>query len=343
MNLFVGSVKSINEGSHLRADVLLWSPRVIYIDNFLSEFECDFIIGFAKNNSGKRGLADNYASVYFPDYPKLPLILQDIERRIGTVTGSPPHPGEESLNIHKIPKYTNPIDYTYGEIARLCLNNTVSPATAETCSFAVKGVHHDKVQKEYSSSTVIVYLNDVDVGGGTVFPCMMNYDFEVMKQYDEMKATYSGARIKGFKQPSHYCNEAFELNGRWFDGKEAVEFENFKKHTPIDSLRRSLQEIIIAAHFGCIDNVNNSNSNNISDIKWIHTKAVRTVAKKGAAVVFFHDAQDGNPETQVWHAGCAPISHDKWTMQKFKELPQKFRKPIWYGKNKEHINKGNEL
>jgi hypothetical protein len=33
---------------------------------------------------------------------------------------------------------------------------------------------------------------------------------------------------------------------------------------------------------------------------------------------------------QAWHAGCLPLSGDKWTMQKFKELPAEFRKQISY-------------
>jgi hypothetical protein len=60
--------------------------------------------------------------------------------------------------------------------------------------------------------------------------------------------------------------------------------------------------------------------------QWVQSRAAITKARKGAAAVFFHDQLDGNPDTLAWHAGCVPLSGDKWTMQKFKELPTKFRK-----------------
>jgi hypothetical protein len=76
--------------------------------------------------------------------------------------------------------------------------------------------------------------------------------------------------------------------------------------------------------------------------------AVVTVARKGTAVVFHHNRPDMTPEIDAWHAGCLPISGDKWTLQKFKgnsvimlnlhalcslmetllELPDKYRKAL---------------
>jgi hypothetical protein len=52
---------------------------------------------------------------------------------------------------------------------------------------------------------------------------------------------------------------------------------------------------------------------------------VRTQAVKGDAVVFFHNHPNGAPDPLAWHAGCLPLSGDKWTMQKFKEMPMFFR------------------
>jgi hypothetical protein len=52
---------------------------------------------------------------------------------------------------------------------------------------------------------------------------------------------------------------------------------------------------------------------------------VRTTPTKGDAVVFFHNHPNGEADPYVWHAGCLPISNDKWTMQKFKEMPMSFR------------------
>ena len=196
---------------------------------------------------------------------------------------------------------------------RQCLAK--SGATAESCHLSVEGVHHDKVQKEYSTSTVIVYLNDIASGGGTVWPCSMTYDFKELSGGGSVTGVVKG-------QPSDHCTSAFYQNARWYDGDKAVRYGTYKKHRVEKDLNAHLQEILVAAHYGCLEDT-------IAP-SWVKTDAVRTVAKKGSAAVFFHDKLDLTPDDLTWHAGCLPISGDKWTMQKFKELPEKYRKEITY-------------
>ena len=68
-------------------DFLSWNPRIIHHESFLSIEECDFIISYTKNTSQYARINDqSYKSVYLPEYPKLPKLLQGIERRIGVIT-----------------------------------------------------------------------------------------------------------------------------------------------------------------------------------------------------------------------------------------------------------------
>ena len=171
---------------------------------------------------------------------------------------------------------------------------------ATQCNLMVHSVHHDKVQKEFSSVTVIVYLNDVEEGGGTVWPCMSQYS-------------------SSQQQTSSACESAFAAGARWFDGDKAVVKDTYKKHRVAEPLHRALQSILLSAHVGCIP------QQYAAQPSWVERRAVRTVARKGSAVVFRHNRQDLSAEPLTWHAGCQPLSGDKWTMQKFKELHPRFR------------------
>ena len=81
--------------------------------------------------------------------------------------------------------------------ARECL---AQGGDATSCALSVHGVHHDKVQKEYSTVTLIAYLNDVSVGGGTVWPCTM-----------KVNATANDASL----DITRACKDAFESGARW--------------------------------------------------------------------------------------------------------------------------------
>jgi hypothetical protein len=166
----------------------------------------------------------------------------------------------------------------------------------------VDGVHHDKVQKEFSSATMIIYLNDVDEGGGTVWPCLSN-----------LRAPRP--------QTSTHCEDAFSAGGRWFDGAQAVVRGHYQKHRVAGALHEHLRTLLLATHAGCMR----------MPPSWVTRAAVRTTPRKGRAVVFFHHRADLSPEPLTWHAGCLPLSGDKWTLQKFKELPRKYRREALRG------------
>lgn len=331
-----------------------WGPRVMVYENFLSAMECDFIISSAKNHSTYiLPTQAKHTSIYFNEYPRLPPLLQDIERRISVVTGTPPHPGEEALNVHHILKTQKAINRAFDGSARKCLSETTM--TANRCALAVDGIHHDKVQKEFSSVTVIVYLNDVDIGGGTIFPCTTTYNHGAIQhhlanlkiqttvsvagsEYDHTDHDKASQREMlqhmhtGSKQLSEYCREGFNQNGRWYDGATAVLSTRNRKEVPDTATGDNLREIMLGAHFGClmdeklVDDSESATGTLASSL--ISRRAIRTRARAGTAAVFFHDQLDMLPDTQAWHSGCLPVSGDKWTMQKFKELPEGYRSKI---------------
>ena len=295
--LFIGIICSPYDNTNL----LSWNnPRIYEIKSFLSFEECDYIINYTLHHP--QYVSTGYASVYLPNYPKLPELLQNIEQRIAIVTGTSPHPDEEPFNIHRIPavpKYDYDNDYNS---IKECLQdyriNHYDDDLSVKCKLSLSNIHHDKVQKEFSSVTVIVYLNDVLIGGGTVFPCLrLNNN-------------------KSSKQLHQYCNDVFDDKIRWLDGNMVVASDRYSKFkVNNETIKNNIDELLIAGHYGCIMNQSES----------IIYPGIRTTAKKGTAIVFYHNQLNGDADTMAYHGGCNPQSGEKWTLQKFKELPKQYR------------------
>mmetsp|Transcript_30724 Transcript_30724/g.81723 ORF Transcript_30724/g.81723 Transcript_30724/m.81723 type:complete len:289 (+) Transcript_30724:543-1409(+) len=260
---------------------LSWAaPRVYFYPNFLSPSECTHLIDYARTHPKfKDGAADS--SVYFGwhDHYK-DKILASIETRIGVVTGIPPHGDEEPINVHHVPvKGSIPDDPRH-------LN-----------------IHHDKVQKEYSAATVLVYLTNSTVGGGTIWPC--------------------SAKLADGSTVRQECKEGFEANVRWFDGEKST-IKGVPKRVSVETeVHEEMSAVRQLAIDGCAATTEEMGA-------WRNTPARTSGGDSGvtagSAVVFFHNHPDGSPDPFAWHAGCPALSEDKWTMQKFKELPMAFRK-----------------
>lgn len=237
-------------------------------------------------------------------------VVRRVEERIGAVTGIPPHDDEEMLVVHRI---------------------TASPLTEEDGTVAERGpggverridnVHHDKVNKEFTTATVIVYLEDVEQGGHTVWPCM-----------GTTEAGYDVSRV---------CSKAYNRGARWHNTTRTVMLDGPPKvkDTPTwhnDGLGGTLDNLWRITNGACLhDNVEG---------------AIRVAPRKGAAVVFHHDLLNGHGgDALAWHTGCFVVNGElrhaklrdllrslvdhptplppgtKWSMQKFKELPKSVR------------------
>ena len=321
--------------SAIAQEQLSWISRIFCYPNFLSDHEVDAVMNatyttkkYSESVSKSVGVdSDVYLSVYLDSYPRLPPILQEIERKIGAVTGSLPHPHEEPFNVHRIPAArarhasSTPLDAAAAdddrdvEVLRRCIDDynrrkgqeNSSGGDGEdslyaSCGVQISGVHHDKVQKEYSSATVIVYLNDVAIGGGTTFPC-----------YSQYEDSRGGGNI------SKACGDAFLGGARWFDGNNAVTRERYDKHTVDEGLHNSLSEILMAGHLSCLSQSSkqseSTKSGNNTEREMSSTASaslkgsIVTVAKKGSAVVFFHDKQNLFPDSMTWHGITVTIAN----------------------------------
>ena len=134
-------------GVALCQEFLSWEGRLVLFENLLTEEECDYIIAVTKQ-SQQYSLKNNASifgkSVYFDYYPRLDPKLQEIERRLGAITGTAPHPDEEPINIHHVFQYNPPSESEIPDIeaARQCLK---AGGTATDCNLLVENVHHDKV------------------------------------------------------------------------------------------------------------------------------------------------------------------------------------------------------
>ena len=157
------------------------------------------------------------------------------------------------------------------------------------------------------------------------------------------------------------CESAFRAGARWFDGRAtavAGHIRKVERPTPVD---RALHEVLWAAHAAChepwattappapdraaaaaaaaaaatavspagaldaVDGQAKGGGDAAGPFSGWPVEPVRTVARRGSAVVFFHSHPNGAPDPFAWHAGCLPLSGDKWTLQKFKEMPVAFR------------------
>lgn len=269
MRLFAAAVLMVPCLGGSDSVALSWRPRIFQYDNFLSDSECEYLKSQA-TKSDQFDDAASFNSVYFGFTETFQdKKLWDIEERMAVVTGSPPHRGEETMNIHRILK-----------------------SDAED---GIDEIHHDKVSKEYSSVTVLTYLSEVEKGGETIWPC---------------PATVGGTPL------ASSCEKAFNVGARWFNGEKTV-IKGKMGH----------QTIKTAAHDD-LTRIRDSTSRVCKGESDDGEGFVIVGPKKGSAVVFFHDHTNAEPDPLAWHTGCRVRSGIKWTMQKFKEMPQGWRQPI---------------
>ena len=138
-------------------------PRIYLIENFLTEAECDHVIsaakdqlsrsavvGYQSSGSGQIHPARTSRGMFFPSNPTDP-VLRAIEERIADLTQIPVDHGEGLQILHYAvggeykPHYDYFNPYITGE-----------------------AVHYYRGGQRIA--TVIMYLNNVDEGGETIFP-----------------------------------------------------------------------------------------------------------------------------------------------------------------------------
>lgn len=279
-----------NASLYSDAVTLSWSPRVTLFPNFLSLSECDFL--------KERALSDpmfdhseEFNSIYVTaresiEHP----IISDIERRIAVVTQSPSHPDEEAMCIHRI------------------LESSLT-------SRNINELHHDKANKEFTSVTVLIYLDEVEGGGETIWPC---------NSHDS-----SGV---SFRQT---CETVFNEGVRWHNGQRTVTTQAqhwVGQEGSSDSSTHGIEEQLAAMlqrgsdMCASREEAGASASGPREDWRGGGVQGgLRVVPRKGSAVLFHHDQLNGKGDPWAWHTGCEVRAGTKWTLQKFKETPLEYR------------------
>jgi hypothetical protein len=161
------------------------NPRVLYVPNFLSRAECEHMIRVGMrvlprhayevpdNADGVgMGTADSNSSGMLPVRMKsADPIVAAVEARIGELTGIAPHADEDEINLVYRPEATTTAARRGAAAAargRRCGGSGGGSGGGEE----VLNVHLDaRLGRPHSAVTVLVYLNDVAEGGGTIFPC----------------------------------------------------------------------------------------------------------------------------------------------------------------------------
>ena len=262
-----------------------FSPRLIYYNNFLSDAEVEYFKHAATTLRGWNSSETGLVSVYFEnDAIHNNPIVNTVEMRIAAVTGIAPHTDQEPLCIHRI-------------VARPNDPNRVDE------------IHHDKVNKPFTTVTVLVYLSDAEEGGETIFPCHIDPETKTL------------------------CKDSFYGGARWHNGKRTVvEGQTHWQGQDKSSRRRSKVEKEMAllkrrANEFCAQEDNKSRVEEAS--LYDRPKGMKVSPKKGSAIIFWHDLPGQNGvgvgDALAWHTGCKVSKGVKWTMQKFSEVPRMSR------------------
>eukprot|EP00927_Polykrikos_kofoidii_P078935 TRINITY_DN75736_c0_g1_i1.p1 TRINITY_DN75736_c0_g1~~TRINITY_DN75736_c0_g1_i1.p1 ORF type:complete len:994 (+),score=124.70 TRINITY_DN75736_c0_g1_i1:60-3041(+) len=132
-------------------------PRILLVKDFLSPEECDHFIrlGMVSLRPGvDRGPMQSASGMLRAEDKEVDSIVADVEARIGALVGISPHEDEDEINLVFRPESTEEDDAFVG-------------------SQTVVNIHLDaRLGRPFTAATVLVYLNDVEFGGGTVFPCV---------------------------------------------------------------------------------------------------------------------------------------------------------------------------
>jgi len=164
--------------------------RMFYYPHFLTEEEVDFVmnagIDLLGESHGKtwRVRMDRAVAYFSTPEMKVHPIIKAIEEKVAIVTNSPIHDDELDLMF----AFNKP--YQLGH--------------------EITNVHHDLNGSENRVMTVVIYLNDVQQGGYTMFPCIGDHVANKDLRETFAKAFFSETR-RTLYPPPHWNDTAFRV------------------------------------------------------------------------------------------------------------------------------------
>jgi prolyl 4-hydroxylase len=156
------------------------SPPIFCVENFLTPFECDFLIHVAQDSLGPAPVVGKGAGEISPSRTSSTCYLAredlpDVMRKVSVLTGKP----IEHCELPQVGRYLPTQQY-------LQHFDAFDLSTEDGCRFAANGGQR--------TITVLVYLNDVARGGATRFPAL-NLDIQPRRG---MALVFFPATIDGY-------------------------------------------------------------------------------------------------------------------------------------------------
>jgi hypothetical protein len=165
-------------------------------------------------------------------------------------------------------------------------------------------VHHDKInaQKEARNATVLVYLTSAsdEHGGHTIFPTLRSADAPAARSVGKDESQQSLAALAHVVRSAYHrgvrslgCQACAQSASVPPTAEEQAAMEQAHKHGEDECLRAT-----------------DGSSRGL---------AVRPAV--GTALIFWSVLPNGEPDADMWHAGClARSGANRWALQKFKRI-----------------------
>eukprot|EP00949_MAST-11_sp_MAST-11-sp1_P003685 g3685.t1 len=240
-----------------RVVLLSKSPRITLHRNFLSDEECDRLKEIGPTLSRRWDNAATFNSAYWSGGSHWRnAFIRGIEARIANLTGIQPHPLQEELCIHRI-------------------------TAKEDDEMRIDEIHHDKNNKPYTTVTLLAYLETVEKGGETIFPCA--------------KRILQGSEVEENKEMRRACRKLYDYGVRWTNGERTLLHgqqhwagrQHDKKQHP--EIEKELQYVLQTTSEMCAETSS--------------VGGVKVTPRKGDAIVFNHDDSFFKGDAYAFHTG----------------------------------------
>jgi len=251
------------------------------LPDFLSAEEVERVRSLAAPGLDKQPQGPYQSTLLKGDHFATDPILAEIDRRIGRLSGIPPHASESALRVSRTS--------TWGRRG--------GPQ--------VQNLHHDTAKAaKRRVATLLVYLSDASdglVGGGTLFPCLDAAEEHAHEAVVVPAPTGTSNMALSRAQACSRLGDALD-RGEDFLAPPG----SFHQQPCFDKGAAIAASNMCGAPSGASATL---------------LGAVRVEPRRGTGLFFLSASPlNGTTLKRAWHGSCRVGAGQKWTMQKFKEL-----------------------